>query len=739
MMNKFRNFVFVSIAFLYVSLCFGQNEFRVGIEVRNKYTQRPVMTIISVLPVGGETELVGSTVGDAYVVRVKPSVTYQVLVASQDYKTYRQVHSFDPNTVAANGIAPFVVQLDPLNPPKNFTPTTANGQEHSILLFDKAQRIAVSDANITLRNADTKEMLPLRKNTSAGGAWMADLKGANRYMVEIKAPGYEPYSGTVTVKEGQPTEIGLVRALVVKRSVKYKAVDALTGKTVAARFKLTDEIKESYTGTTQGEGVFEPTVIVQKQPYTLTVSAEGYHTSLSKITIAEPTQDLSTQTIKLYKTDVKLTIKVIDAQTNKPLEANIKVINQTDKKTLLATKAASGAFEANPQLQYSIEVQAKDFSPYQQSLEKALANANANNELIVSLKKLQGDSYLTLSAIDAATKQPVAATFRVSYSTIENPTELKSSLSAAAKYKISEPDVYKIETIAAGYLPLKGEIDAEEMSVGQAFGYEAKLTKEPAKTSTVVPTEKPITQASKTTSPIATSEPPKAAPIEKRMFTFKIIDAQNRRNVPKVRVKITNLADNSAVTPKIWPSNVQSELILGQMYGIEVSADNYEAFSMKLDAGAWAKRGEFLTNISMIPLKKSAAKGKAPVVNEKVFDNLKAGQSLTIEDNVYFDQSSYILRPEAHSQLNRLVLAMKRNPKLKIEITGHTDNVGDPRLNLILSENRAKVISNYLIYSGIEEVRIIHKGAGQTRPLAPNDNEDNMRRNRRVEFVVKDV
>lgn len=120
---------------------------------------------------------------------------------------------------------------------------------------------------------------------------------------------------------------------------------------------------------------------------------------------------------------------------------------------------------------------------------------------------------------------------------------------------------------------------------------------------------------------------------------------------------------------------------------------------------------------------------------DSIFRNLQVNQAFQL-DNVYFDQSSYILRPESYPQLNKLVKTLQTTRKLVIEIAGHTDNVGDRRLNLALSENRAKVIRNYLIRSGIAENRLQANGYGDTRPAAPNDSEENKRKNRRVEFVV---
>ena len=120
---------------------------------------------------------------------------------------------------------------------------------------------------------------------------------------------------------------------------------------------------------------------------------------------------------------------------------------------------------------------------------------------------------------------------------------------------------------------------------------------------------------------------------------------------------------------------------------------------------------------------------------DSVFRDLQLNQAFRL-DNVYFDQSSYVLRPESYPQLDKLVKTLISTPKLVIEIAGHTDNVGDRRLNRALSENRAKVIASYLVKNGISDERLHHTGYGDSRPAAPNDSEMNKRKNRRVEFVV---
>ena len=126
---------------------------------------------------------------------------------------------------------------------------------------------------------------------------------------------------------------------------------------------------------------------------------------------------------------------------------------------------------------------------------------------------------------------------------------------------------------------------------------------------------------------------------------------------------------------------------------------------------------------------------KLLVAADSVFRDLAVNRVFEL-DNVYFDQSSYVLRPESYPQLDKLAKTLVTTPKLVIEIAGHTDNVGDRRLNLALSENRSRIIRNYLATNGIAENRLRPKGYGGGRPAAPNDSEENKRKNRRVEFVV---
>ena len=110
--------------------------------------------------------------------------------------------------------------------------------------------------------------------------------------------------------------------------------------------------------------------------------------------------------------------------------------------------------------------------------------------------------------------------------------------------------------------------------------------------------------------------------------------------------------------------------------------------------------------------------------------------SKTILKNIFFDTDSFRLKPESAGQLAEIIGLMQQNPKMKIEIGGHTDNTGSAGYNLLLSEKRAKEVADFLIESGVAKDRVRSKGYGMTKPIADNSNETGKADNRRTEFTV---
>jgi OmpA-OmpF porin, OOP family len=104
--------------------------------------------------------------------------------------------------------------------------------------------------------------------------------------------------------------------------------------------------------------------------------------------------------------------------------------------------------------------------------------------------------------------------------------------------------------------------------------------------------------------------------------------------------------------------------------------------------------------------------------------------------NVLFYVGTTKLLEESFPELNGVVTFLNDNPKIEIELQGHTDNRGDSKKNMVLSQQRVDVIKKYLVSKGISGKRIQGKGYGDTRPLTTNNSEEARKLNRRVEFVI---
>jgi outer membrane protein OmpA-like peptidoglycan-associated protein len=103
--------------------------------------------------------------------------------------------------------------------------------------------------------------------------------------------------------------------------------------------------------------------------------------------------------------------------------------------------------------------------------------------------------------------------------------------------------------------------------------------------------------------------------------------------------------------------------------------------------------------------------------------------------SLYFTQSTADLLPASRPSLNALARELRQRPALRLEIAGHTDNVGQTDRNLRLSQQRAQVVRRYLVQQGIDSLRLTAQGYGGTRPVADNRDPQQRPRNRRVEVV----
>ena len=126
----------------------------------------------------------------------------------------------------------------------------------------------------------------------------------------------------------------------------------------------------------------------------------------------------------------------------------------------------------------------------------------------------------------------------------------------------------------------------------------------------------------------------------------------------------------------------------------------------------------------------------APVIKlEMEVQPIEVGMHYRLH-NIYFAFNSADILSSSQKVLDEFIVFLNDHPTMTISIEGHTDNVGSDEFNLILSENRAKAVYNYLVNNGIDANRLQYKGFGETAPIATNETEEGRAMNRRTEFVI---
>ena len=133
---------------------------------------------------------------------------------------------------------------------------------------------------------------------------------------------------------------------------------------------------------------------------------------------------------------------------------------------------------------------------------------------------------------------------------------------------------------------------------------------------------------------------------------------------------------------------------------------------------------------------KSSDKIDRPItINDILVETIKSGAHYEL-DEILYETDSYTLKDESKFTLRCFADYLNKNKAYTIKIEGHTDDIGDRQKNLILSQNRAALVKEYLIEQGIEAKRLDSKGFGESRPKVPNSTEENRRKNRRTEFEL---
>ena len=195
-----------------------------------------------------------------------------------------------------------------------------------------------------------------------------------------------------------------------------------------------------------------------------------------------------------------------------------------------------------------------------------------------------------------------------------------------------------------------------------------------------------------------------------------VFDKKTTKGLPST-VELTDLSTKELIS-KVQTDESGNYLVtlpVGKDYAFNVNRKGYLFYSDNFLLAQRSPDSTYEKNIALQPIEVNAT---------------------IILKNIFFDVNKFDLKPESQAELDDVVKLLNDNPTIKIEISGYTDDVGKPNDNLLLSNNRAKAVVNYLISKGIAVQRLTSKGYGETQPIADNKTEEGRAMNRRTEMKV---
>lgn len=207
-------------------------------------------------------------------------------------------------------------------------------------------------------------------------------------------------------------------------------------------------------------------------------------------------------------------------------------------------------------------------------------------------------------------------------------------------------------------------------------------------------------------------QPPKTLWVKGQVY-----DAKTKNGLPS-SVELTDINSGQLISrvQTDEDGNYLTTLPVGKEYAFNVNRKGYLFFSENYNLNDRSIDSVFTANIPLQPI--------------------EAGAVIVLK-NIFFDSKKTELRPESMVELNKVIQLMNENPKLKILISGHTDNVGKPADNITLSNGRALAVINFLLASRqIIRERLQAKGVGEAQPIADNNTESGKALNRRTELSV---
>jgi len=216
--------------------------------------------------------------------------------------------------------------------------------------------------------------------------------------------------------------------------------------------------------------------------------------------------------------------------------------------------------------------------------------------------------------------------------------------------------------------------------------------------------------------------------------------AQTRDTLIYAEGKIINATTKEPITARITYQSLPYGSKVGFLSGSSFSFPLYdnEKYSITVEANGFAPSKYMLDPAKANSVRKViqdielGLPGTAAVVAETT---QSAGKVMRL-DNLIFTVSTATISDRSYPELDQVAKMLHENPRMIIQLEGHTDAKGDPKLNMKLSERRVAAVKTYLVSKGAAKGKIKTKAFGGTMPLSLDNSEDAHKLNRRVELRI---
>jgi outer membrane protein OmpA-like peptidoglycan-associated protein len=550
----------------------------------------------------------------------------------------------------------------------------------------------------------------------------------NNYTLNVEMAGYAPQSLPVRLDGASTSEKTVNRTVsltaIVKAPtvvpIKYvvKVVDSKTNLPIEATVKMESQPeKELVTLQTQGGTAQFPLTSPTIKIYKLIVERDGYTSTTEQVRVEAATtvEKSINKTISLVEVmkqptlvPLKLTVKVLDGKTKLPLEANLKFESPEVSVQTGATSKANGSFDFSSSATSPKEViLTVERVGYVSKTERfTLEGATNTAKTITRTISLDEESKapvilplkLTLKVVDEKTKLPLDADVKIESDGEPMTTGKTAKATGVYVLSIMTPTTkeYTLTAEKSGYV-----LKSEKHTI------EGAGTKPKWVTKTIA------------LQPIVKDEPPVSPTGVAVKLLVTILDKKTSLPI-EANVMLQSPSDKSKVEPiakgnGVYEFNITSST--AKDYKISADREGYVYLAQQIRIeGTTAKEKTISRTLSLQPI----AVGTTSVLR-----------------NLFFDTGKATIKPESYPELNGFENMMKQNPTIRVEISGHTDDIGDNAFNKKLSQDRANSVKAFLVARGIDAKRLVSIGHGETKPLVSNDDEAGGREiNRRVELKI---